>query len=548
MWEELEKGGCARRRDGRMTIVGCRNRTITMGEAEKVKLQRLHSLLLMLFLVVMVAATGCSSRTGGSSETVKEIAIASGADPITLDPRKTWVGPGYSMNAHVFEPLVFREQKGDEIKLVGVLAEKIENPDQLTWKFTLRKGVKFHNGKPLTAEAVKFTIESIMDPKFTTPLKIWVSDIQSVTTEGDSVVIVKTKYPTGGLLSSLAQVPIVEPTAVKEMGEDFNLKPVGTGPYKVVKYTPNSQVVVERFSDYWGKPGTYDRITFRIMPENAVRLAALQSGEVVLAEAIPPDKIEAVKNDPKLTVVSSKTMRVCFLNLELKKSPWLSKKEFRQAISLAIDRRLLVDSILRGTTIPASSVSPPGTVGFNEKLPVYEYNRDKAKALIKEVGYDGSPLKMGVCVGRYNMDKQIGEAVAGMLREAGINVQLEVMEWSSYRPKTQEDYFDIWFVGQTDFTCNPSKHYEGKYDSATSDLGYANPEVDTLMAQAARSVDAAVRAQCYSRIQEILYEDMPTVPLYYEPQIIGVNKGLQGFEPRLDEYVLVGYTSFTPAK
>src|SRR5690606_19518924 len=134
----------------------------------------------------------------------------SGADPINLDPRLTWVGPGYSINAHVFEPLVFRTERDGRVELVGVLAENIENLDELTWKFTLREGVKFHNGEPLTAEAVKFTLESIMDPDFNTPLKTWLTDVEEVTTEGDLVVYIKTKYPTRGLLSSLAQVPIVE--------------------------------------------------------------------------------------------------------------------------------------------------------------------------------------------------------------------------------------------------------------------------------------------------------------------------------------------------
>ncbi|MDB4895631.1 MAG: extracellular solute-binding protein family 5, partial [Firmicutes bacterium] len=241
-----------------------------------------------LSLVAVLVVTACSgggkgsggvrAPTGGEGAGqipagTTEIAIASGADPVSLDPRRTWVGPGYSINAHISEPLVFRQIEGDQVKLVGVLAEKFENVDPVTWKFTLRKGVKFHNGKPLTAEAVKFTFESILDKNFVTPLKTWLSDIESVTAESELVVVVKTKYPTRGLLSSLAQVPIVEPGAVKELGERFNTNPVGTGPYKVVKYTPNSSVVVERFGDYWGKPGKPDRITFRIMPENAVRLA-----------------------------------------------------------------------------------------------------------------------------------------------------------------------------------------------------------------------------------------------------------------------------------
>ncbi len=502
--------------------------------------------LFVIVLVLLMAATVLAGCSSAKPKMAKEITIASGADPISLDPRKTWVGPGYSMNAHIFEPLVFREEKDGKISLVPVLAEKIENTDPLTWKFTLRKNVKFHNGKPFNAAAVKYTIESIQDPNFNTPLKIWVSDIDKVTTDGDSVVIIKTKYPAAGLLSSLAQVSIVEPSAAQTMGNDFNTAPVGTGPYKIVKYTPNSQLVVERFKDYWGKPGTYDRITFKIMPENAVRLAALQNGEVQLAEAIPPDKIATVKKDPNLDIASSKTFRVAFLNIdESKKNKWLNNIKFRQAVSLAIDRKTLVDSILGGTTIVASSVSPPGTVGFNTDLKPYEFNLDKAKSLLKDIGYDGTPIKLGGPSGRYNMDKQIMEALAGMLKAAGINVDLEVLEWSSFYPKTRTHAYDIWYIGQTDFTMNPNKHWEGKYDSKTSDIGYSNAEVDKLMTSAAGELDQNKRADMYKRVQEILYTEMPTVPLYYEPQIIGIRKGLEGFQPRMDEYVIMTYTTFT---
>jgi peptide/nickel transport system substrate-binding protein len=473
-----------------------------------------------------------------SDSTGKEITVATGSDPITLDPRKTWSGPGYSINSHVFEPLVFRTITDGKVKLEGVLAEKFENTDPLTWKFTLKTGVKFHNGAPFNAEAVKFTIETILDPNFNSNLKTWLRDVDKVTTEGDSVVYIKTKTPTRGLVSSLVQVPIVEPGAVKSLGDAFNTKPVGTGPYQVSKYTPNNEVLLERFKDYWGKPGVSDRVRFRIMPENAVRLAALQRGEVQIAETISPDKINTVKNDPNLDVSVTKTLRVDFLVLNLRKQ-WLSNVKFRQALSLAIDRKSLVDNVLGGTTIPASSVSPPGTIGFNDSLQPYKFDLNQAKTLLKEVGYDGAPIKMGAPIGRYAMDKQMGEAVAGMLKNAGINVQLETLEWSSYIPKTLSGAYDFYFIGATDFTINPSKHWDGYFYSKTSEGGYNNPKVDALMEEAIQTIDDNKAAELYKQIQAIVYEENPTIPLYYEPQILGVSKGLTGFSPRLDEYVMV---------
>lgn len=496
-----------------------------------------------LLILILIFISACSEESGETEGGNKEIIVATGADPTSLDPRLTWSGPGYSMNAHIFEPLVFRKIENGEVQIVGVLAEEFENVDDLTWKFTLREGVTFHNGAPFNAEAVKFTIESILDPEFNTPLKTWLRDVEKVTTDGDHIVYIKTKTPTRGLVTSLAQIPIVEPGAVKELGAEFNVKPVGTGPYKIAEYVPNNNVMMERYEDYWGEKGVSDRITFRIMPENSVRIAALQRGDVQIAENISADQIETVENDPNLEISITDTLRVDMLVLDFTNS-WIQKPEFREALSLAINRNSLVDNILSGNTIPASSVSPPGTIGFNEDLPVYPYDLEEAKRLLEEIGYDGTPIKMGAPIGRYAMDRQMGESIAGMFQDAGINVELETLEFSSFVPKTRDGSYDIYFLGITDFTINPSTHYDGYYYSKTATNGYANAKVDELMEQAIQTIDNDKVAEIYKDIQEILYEDKPALPLYYEPQIIGVRKGLKNFTPRLDEYVIVRDASF----
>lgn len=504
--------------------------------------------LVFLSLIFLVLLTACSNddstddnqvEEGSSSDQQQnEIIVATGADPTSLDPRKTWSGPGYSINSHILEPLVFREINDGKVEIVGVLAESFENLDDYTWKFTLREGVKFHNGAPLTAESVKFTLESILDPETNSPLSQWIREIDEITTEGDLIVFIKTKTPTRGLIAGLAQVPIVEPGAVEELGEQFNVQPVGTGPYKIVEYRANNSVELERFNDYWGEPGINERIKFLIMPENAVRLAALQRGDVHIAENIPADKIEEVKNDPNLDVHVTETLRVNLFvnNLE---NEWMKEQKFREALSLAIDRELLVNNILGGNTIPASSVSPPGTIGFHEDLPVYEYDPERAKSLLEEIGYDGSTIKMGAPAGRYAMDRQIGEAVAGMFEDIGINVDLEILEFSSYVPKTDEGYYDIHYIGVADLTINPHAHWIGYYHSDNSEGNYSNPEVDALMDQVIQTIDDEEAITIYKQIQEILYEEKPTLPLYYEPHMVGVRKGVKNFEPRLDEYISV---------
>src|SRR5690606_12922137 len=152
-----------------------------------------------------------------------------------------WVGQGYSINAHLFEPLVHRIDDGEgNVEIVGALAESWENRDDLTWVFHLREGVTFHNGEPFTAEGAKFTLDTVMSEEFSTPLKTWTSTIASVEAEDELTLVITTKTPARGLLNSLVQLPLVSPTAVEEFGADFTLNPVGTGPYQFVSYTPNS--------------------------------------------------------------------------------------------------------------------------------------------------------------------------------------------------------------------------------------------------------------------------------------------------------------------
>lgn len=506
-------------------------------------------------LVTLVLA-GCASSTNpsptpsasGSGTNAPaqpaefELAVASGADPVDLDPRKTWVGPGYSINAHLFEPLVFRKQVGDKMELFPVLAESWKTLDPLTWEFKIRSGVKFHNGEVLNAAAVAYTLTSIMDPNFTTQLKTWTADIAKVEAKDESTLVITTRHPTRALLNSLAQVPIVAPKAAQEMGAEFTKSPVGTGPYKLVSYTPNSSVVVERFADYWGDTGKAKKITFRIMPENATRMAALEAGEVQVAENLPPDKLERLKANQELDVLFTPTLRVDWLVLQFT-NKWVQNLKFRQALSLAIDREAIVKSILAGTTVPANSVSPPGTIGHDKSLPVYPFDLEKARQLLKESGYAGEVIKMGAPVGRYSMDKQVNEAVAGMFRKLGVNVEFEALAWSSFIAKANEGQYDIYFIGQTDFTLNPTSHWRSMYHSKTARGKYSHPRVDEIIDQSASELDDAKVIKLYQEAQKILYDDLASIPLYYEPQLIGVSNELKGFVPRLDEYVIVTQAS-----
>jgi peptide/nickel transport system substrate-binding protein len=209
-------------------------------------------------------------------------------------------------------------------------------------------------------------------------------------------------------------------------------------------------------------------------------------------------------------------------------------------MSLAIDRASIVDALLAGTTEPANSISPPGTIGYDAEAPVYEYDPDRAKELLQSAGYAGEEILMGGPSGRYVMDRQVTEAIAAMLQDVGININLEVLDWASFRGKMDEDAYDLFFIGITDFTLNPVAHWGMFHTGESEDYGsYSNPEMDAIIEEASRTLDDEAAIDLFLQGQRLQREEYGSIPLYYEPQLIGVNRRVQGFKPRLDEYVIV---------
>jgi len=199
-----------------------------------------------------------------------------------------------------------------------------------------------------------------------------------------------------------------------------------------------------------------------------------------------------------------------------------------------------VDNLLAGTTKIANSISPPGTTGYDATLPPYAYDPERAKAALKKSGYKGQVIKVGGPIGRYAMDKQVTEAIAGMLQEIGLKVEVETLAFASYIAKYNEAAYDLSFIGQTDFTTSPHKHWGPFFYSKTDINKYANPEMDKIIEAASVELDDAKAAELFKQGQALAHKEFGgALPLYYEPQLIGLSAKVEGFAPRLDEYIIV---------
>lgn len=469
-----------------------------------------------------------------------EIRVGVAADPVSMDPRVSIAQSGFAMLRHAFEPLVFR---ASDMSLVPVLAESWSRPDPLTWQFNLRKGVKFHNGEDFDAEAVKYTIESYMNPDnawVNTQFAGYISVIEGVEVKDPHTVLLHTSKPSNALVNNLALIAMLPKEHGAASGELFTNAPIGTGPWRIIEYTPNSRMLLEKFDGYWGQKPKIDKIEFRILPENATRVAALESGELHLINNLPTDTLSRIESNPDLQVLSTSSNRVIHVGLEFNRPPF-DDVRVRQAMNYATDKQAIVEDLLGGYPDIATGPMHPSVAGFPSGLTPYDYNPEKAKQLLEEAGYgDGITVKFGYPTGRYLMDKQVGEAIIGQWEQIGITIEPETAEWGTFfNNRATLLKYDAWLYGFGAVTSNPDYALQWFGRGRKWGGDYENPAVDELLSKADAEVDQAKAIAMYEEACRIIWDEAAWVFLYYQPDLYGASKKLQGFEPRTDEYFLL---------
>ena len=475
-----------------------------------------------------------------ASDQTGELTIAVATDPLTLDPRGASNVISWSLAYHIADPLVGKDK---DLKIVPLLAESWDRPDPLTWRFKLRRGVKFQNGEDVTAAAVKATLDVMIDPELAKTKKIQVSafirgnfrTVERVETPDPYTVVIKTKTPYRPMLLGLAQLGIA-PASALDGGDAYIARPVGAGPYRLVEYVPGSRLVLEANPSYWGAKPAFKKVTVRIIPENATRVAALQTGEVLAIYNVPPDAIDRIRSNKDLIVQETLTTRYNYLYLQNDRPPF-NDKRVRLAINYALDKEQITRVIFKGLAKPATAPMGPATTFFDKNLSPYPFDVAKAKALLVEAGYpNGLKFVMGTPFGRFINDRQVAEAVVGQLSKAGFSVDLRVEEWGTSLANLMGRKYDAMF-GAYGGSPDPDYMLSWLFTAKTSVVGFNKPEVETLLAEGLQAPDDATARRIYERIQKIVWDDVPLGFLYFQPDIVAFNKRLKGFGPRVDEYV-----------
>ncbi|MCZ7567137.1 MAG: ABC transporter substrate-binding protein [Ardenticatenaceae bacterium] len=467
----------------------------------------------------------------------------------SLDPPTDWAIAATWIHMNMFDCLVWRNRGTAAFE--PWLAESYENLDDTTWRFHLRKGIKFHNGEDFNADAVVWTYERILadNTMITYPQWTFIKEVKPV---DDYTVDIITTAPEPAMLSKMAGTGcgIQAPKQGKEMAEKgAEYKPVGTGPFMFKEWVKDDHVTLVANPDYWqGKPAI-DTLIFRAIPETSTRVANLLTHDIDLMVGVPSQDWERVNSNPGTSVKEYLTNRTMLLALRTGPSDpmpdWNGPTRdvrIRQAISLAIDRRALID-LVDGMGVPTLSRITPPTLGWSEKFfnQWGEYNPEKARQLLAEAGYNGEPLTFHASTA-FIYEKEVAEAIAAMLQDVGLNIDLKVLDVTSFREqvyfpnKNQEIYMDA--LGNSFFDpWITVKEFEPGQKQRS---GWQNEEVDKLTVEAGQNMDPEARRAQYIRIQELINQDVPHVYLYLMKDAFGKTDRLD-FDIGPDGFLWMGF-------
>lgn len=485
-----------------------------------------------------------------------ELTYALATSPDSLDPHRSGLAVAVRTFRTIFDSLVVQAQ--DNSIKPWLATEWTVSDDGKSYTFKLRNDVKFHDGTPFNAEAVKYSFDRIIDPKTQAKNAVaLLKPYKSSEVIDEYTIKINLETPSTAFLSNLSQamLGIVSPTAAKKYGDQFGKNPVGTGPYKFVSWTENADIVVEKNSDYhWGpsnvenKDAPYlDKITFKIIPEEATRIGSVQSGQVLAAETVPPQNILSLKNEPKTQLLQINTIGLPYtLFFNQRKAPWNDVRA-RKAVQLSVDVDAIVKTLYLNTYSRAWSPLTPGILGYDKSLEKSnKLDLEKANKLLDELGYvkgadgirekDGKKLTLNYVDGTPNREKRndIAVIVQQQLKKIGVKVEINITKDIASVIQQNAEY-DVYGNSQVNSDPNALRAF---YHSSTPEEeatikrlgGGSDPEIDQWLEKGTVELDQAKRIEIYKNVQKKIIEEAWIIPIYVLPYTVAASKTVNGIK------------------
>lgn len=512
-----------------------------------------------IFILGLVFLSACTDDSAISSETEAsegeeggDLVVSYPSDAGSLDPAGVNDMASDQRRQVIYEGLISLDYN---LEPEGLLAEDFKQVDDTTWHFTLKEGVKFHDGSSLTADAVKASIDRIKDPAMASSRAYIFDMIDEVNVIDDYTVEIKTGDTFAPLLSYLSHdgagiiskqvidedyqnalneaeidMSLEEFYALREEGGEkytdiakkvseytgtiVEEKPTGTGYMKFQSRSPGEKVVVERFDEYWDGPVNLDTVTFKIVTEDASRIAELESGQSQLIQGFDVGQVERLESNPNINVLPVYNISTEFVGMNTQKGP-LKDKRVRQAIGHLIDKDSIMEGIYLNMGRTMKGAIQEEVLGYDENLEDLEYNPSKAKTLLKEAGYeDGFDLKLLTNDVPDRVD--IAVYLQEELKTVDINIEIEQLEWGTYLEAVSSGEQDLFILGWPNTVGDPDQGlwpilHSSMLGNGGNRFFFENEAVDQLLEEGRRELDSNKRAEIYQEINEVLVEEQPAV-------------------------------------
>lgn len=484
------------------------------------------------------ASASASAASGTSSNDSTTLTLAINADILTTDPQALNNGTTTSVLYNVFSNLVKYDDAGEIVMDLAESYELLE--DQVTWEFKIREDAVFHDGTPVTAEDVAWSLTRVMTDESSSDYMNFSPLAEAVAVDDYTVHVVSdVPYPIMLQLLCKGGAAVLPKAYFEENGEEAWLaNPIGSGPYQLTEYVKDDHVTLVPFADYYGEQNPdWEEVIFRVVPESSTRVGELIAGNVDAVNMVIPTEWERVNGNEGTAVVNGPSTRVYQLALKTDKGPTADLR-VRQAIDLAIDDQTIVDTILQGAGTPMLTRVPSGVNGCNEDLVgKYNYDPERAKELLAEAGYpDGFSMKIEAPTGRYTMDAEISQAIVAMLSQVGITVDLQLLESSAY-----SNVFSAHSAEDGFMTCFGLGFFDASYGmigyfgvNTSGESNWNNQEYIDMYYEAEFNMNEEERTQLFQEMQQMVADEVPYAIICQIDNSYGVKDSIT-MTPRLDD-------------
>jgi len=497
--------------------------------------------------VVAVLAAACGSdddnKSAASTDTTStstkpyNVSVAFPGEIVSLDPQKIQDVPARTIFANIFEPLIRFTADGKKFEpvLASALPKKV---DDTTWEVTLRTDPTFSSGKKLTADDVVYSYQRILDPSFDTQQRDLIETITSVEAVDAKTVRFKTKEPDPLFEARITYVLILpkgqaDVAGFPEQGLD------GTGPYKFLKHTPNVSVVIEKRTDYWNGDlkGSPQQFSYKVVPDEAARLAGLETGEIDIVPSIAPEQTSQVPQSE--TILSTET---AFLRTDTLKAPF-SDPKLREAASLAIDTKSIVKQLYQDEAkVATCQIAAPGVFGHTDGMKPSAYDPAKAKSLV-QANYHGEKITFYAIKGRFAKHEEVAQTIQQELQTAGFDVDLvfptstdQLVQQFGAGPKS--GFVDLLLYQSNTEFLDIAKQLQW-LDSNGLYSAINDPKIDELVKTGGTTFDRSVRQSAYDDMNKLACDNVYNIYLFTAPNVYGMSDRVQ-WKPRLDDLILLG--------